>query len=120
MLQLEMVLDNSDKYRYLSKVLGGVDGMIDDEDRIDKRYVNDFAQDWIQLPLNVTNPDGRKEPVLLNPNLPFGDLNNFSGLLNPVDGAKDLFNKVNPLLKVPIEQATNKQVFFDSPIVQKR
>lgn len=119
MLQLEMVLDNSDKYRYLSKVLGGVDGMIDYEDRIDKRYVNDFAQDWIQLPLNVTNPDGRKEPVLLNPSLPFGDLNNFSGLLNPVDGVKDLFNKVNPLLKVPIEQATNKQVFFDSPIVQK-
>lgn len=118
-LQLEAILEHPKKYSYLSKVLGGVEGMVDEEDRIDKDFVNDFAKDWIQTPLSVMNPDGRKEPVLWNPNLPYMDLGRIPDPLNPKQSLIDMFTQSNPIIKTPIELLANRNMFFEQPIVDK-
>ena len=118
-LQLEMLLEQPGKFRNVSKVLGGIENAIDDEDRIDKRWVNDFARDWIQLPFKVTNPDGREEPVMLNPNMPTGSFNDIPNIFAPGETLRNYGNKVNPLLKIPYELLSNKHVYFDSDIVKK-
>lgn len=116
-LQLEMMIENPKKYMYVSKVLGGIDGMVDENDRINTDYVNEFAKDWVQTPWHVRNPQGRLEPVLWNPNLPYMDIGRIPNIFDPVGSAKDLFTQSNPLIKVPIEQLLNKNVYYDSPIV---
>lgn len=118
-LQLEMILEKPEKYRHISKIIGGIEGMVDEKDRIDKRFVNDFAKDWVQTPFYVTNPEGRREPVLWNPNLPFMDISRIPNPLRPLDTMKDLFTQTNPLIKVPIELALNYDVFFESPIAKE-
>ena len=118
-LQVEMLLENPKKYQYVTKLQGGIESMVDDEDLMDDQYVNDFALDWIQLPMTVTNPQGRQERVLINPNLPFMDLGRIPNPLKPIDSAMKLFTQSNPILKVPVEQVFNKNVYFDSPIVNK-
>ena len=118
-LQMEMLLDEPGKFRNISKILGGIEGMVSKEDRIDKRWVNDFARDWIQLPFKVTNPDGREEPVMLNPNLPMGSLNDIPDVTDISGTARNYANKLNPLLKIPAELLLNKHTYFDSPIVNK-
>lgn len=118
-LQLEMLLEQPEKYRLVAKITGGIESMVDEEDRINKDFVNDFALDWIQTPFSVTNPEGRKETVLFNPALPYMDI---SGIPNPFDikgSAKDMFARLNPMIKVPVELTTNRNVFFDSPIVKE-
>ena len=47
-LQLEMILENPKKYMYISKVVHGIEGMVDEENEINKALVNDFAKDWVQ------------------------------------------------------------------------
>ena len=119
-LQVEMLLTHPDKFRNVSKVLGGVEAMVPMEDRMDKRWVNDFARDWIQTPFSVTNPDGRKESVMLNPNMPYSS---FNDIPNPFDlggTIRNYANMTNPLIKVPAEQIANKHTYFDSPIVNKQ
>ncbi|TCX53820.1 hypothetical protein [Dehalobacter sp. 14DCB1] len=118
-LQLRVLLENPKKFLYVSKVLGGVEGITNQEDRINKDLVNDFAVDWIQLPFSVRNPQGRMEPVLWNPNLPFMDLSRIPDITRPIQSAKELFSQTNPLFKTPIEQIANKNFFFDSPIVDE-
>ena len=115
-LQVDQMIQHPEKYQYVAKVMGGIKGMVDEEDRINPFFVNDFALDWIQTPFEVTNPDGVKEPVLLNPNLPFMDLSRIPDITHPVDSLKGLFSQSNPIFKTPIEQIANKNVFFDSPI----
>ena len=115
-LQLEQLLEQPEKYRMVSKVLSGIENTVDEDKRINKAYVNEFAQDWIQTPLNVMNPDGRMEPVLWNPNLPFMDLGRIPDPTKPLDSLKETFSQTNPLIKLPVELATNKNFFFDSPI----
>lgn len=117
-LQLEILLEKPEKYRHISKIIGGIEGMVDESDRIDKRFVNDFAKDWVQMPLYATNPEGRREPILWNPNLPFMDIDRIPDVTRPGDSLKDLFTQTNPLIKVPIEQILNRDIFFDSPIVK--
>ena len=118
-LQLEMMLEQPKKYQYIAKVMHGIEGMVDEEDRINKAFVNDFAKDWVQTPLSVTNPEGRKEPVLLNPNLPFMDLGRIPDPFNIKGSIPEMFTQVNPLIKTPIEQLINRNVYFDSPIVRE-
>jgi hypothetical protein len=119
-LQMEMLLEHPEKYMFVGKVMGGVEGCVDEEDRINKFFVNDFALDWVQLPFSVTNPEGRKEPVMWNPNLPFMDFNRIPDPNHPVDSLKDLFSQSNPLIKVPLEQLANRNVFFEQPIVGEK
>jgi endonuclease YncB( thermonuclease family) len=118
-LQLSQMLENPGKYQLVAKELNGVEGMVDNEDRINFNLVNDFAQDWIQLPMSVTNEKGKTEPVLFNPNLPFQDLSRIPNPLDPVGSAKGLFTQMNPLLKIPAEQMMNQNMFFESPIVKE-
>jgi hypothetical protein len=112
-----MMLEQPKKYMYIAKVMGGVEGMTNEEDRINKAFVNDFAKDWVQTPFEVYNPEGGKEPVLWNPNLPYMDLSRIPDPFDPIGSLPELFIQSNPLIKVPIEQAINRNVFFDSPIV---
>ena len=117
-LQLEMMLEQPKKFMYVSKVMGGIEGMVNEEDRINREFVNDFAKDWVQTPFQVTNPEGRLEPVLWNPNLPFMDISRIPDPFNLKSSLPEMFTQMNPLIKVPIEQAINRNVFFDSPIVK--
>ena len=119
-LQLEMLMENPKAYKYVGQVEHGVEGMVNDEDKVNPAFMDDFALDWIQLPFTATNPEGREERVLLNPNLPYGDLSKIPNPLHPIESAKDLFTQTNPLLKVPVEQSINKNVYFDSPIVKEK
>ncbi len=118
-LQLEMMLEHPEKYQYVTKFMGGIEGMVDDEDRMNPAFVNEFAQDWIQLPFEATNPQGRKEPILLNPNLPFMDFNRIPTPFDAKGSLINLFTQTNPLLKVPVEQSINKNMFFEQPIVDE-
>lgn len=118
-LQLEMILDQPEKYRMVSKVLGGIENTVNQDERINKFYVNEFAQDWIQTPFSVTNPDGRLEPVLWNPNLPFMDIGRIPDPSKPIDSIKEAFTQTNPLIKLPVELAMNRNLFFDSPIAKE-
>ncbi len=102
-----------------SKVVHGVEGMVDEEDEINKAFVNEFAKDWVQTPFTVKNPEGRTEVVLWNPNLPFMDLGRIPDPTNISNSAKELFSQFNPLIKVPIEQMKNYNYFFESPIVDE-
>lgn len=115
-LQLQTLIENPKKYYYIAKVMGAANSMVNPEDKMNNAFVNDFAVDWIQLPWNVTNPQGRKEPVLLNPGLPFMDLNRIPNPLQPVSTLTSLFTQSNPLIKTPIEQIANKNFFYDAPI----
>ena len=66
-LQLEQMMEQPEKYSLVAKTLRGIEGMTNKEDRIDKRYVNEFAKNWVQLPFNVTNPKGKEEVMMFNP-----------------------------------------------------
>lgn len=118
-LQLEMMLENPKKYMNVSKVINGVEGMVDEDDEINKAFVNEFAKDWVQTPFTVKNPEGREEVVLWNPNLPFMDLGRIPDPTNISGSLKELFSQSNPLFKVPIEQAKNYNYFFEAPIVKE-
>ena len=116
-LQLQTLIDQPQKYQYVAKVMSGVEGAVNSDDRINKFFVNDFALDWIQTPFTVMNPQGKEEPVLWNPNLPFMDLSRIPDITHPIDSLKALFTQSNPLFKTPIEQIMNRNVFYDQPIV---
>jgi hypothetical protein len=118
-LQLSQMLEQPEKYRHVGKILQGIEGMNNEEDRMDSRYISNFAQDWVQTPFSKTNEQGREEPILWNPNLPFGDMSRIPDPFNPLDSAKELFSQFNPLIKVPVEQATNHHTFFDRPLVKE-
>ena len=117
-LQLEMILEQPKKYMYISKVVHGIEGMVDDEDKINRAFVNEFAKDWVQTPFTVKNPEGRTEVVLWNPNLPYLDLGRIPNPFNIKGSVKELFTQTNPLIRVPIEQIQNYNYFFESPIVK--
>lgn len=118
-LQLEMMMEHPEKYRNIGKLLNAIEGMVDEDDKINKAFVNDFALDWVQTPFSVINPQGRKEPVLWNPNLPFMDISRIPDPTRPMDSLKDIFTQMNPLIKTPIEQIVNRNFFFESPIVKE-
>ena len=119
MLQLEMMLEHPGKYRDVFKFQASIESMTPEEERMNPIFVNEFAQDWIELPFNVTNPQGREEKVLWNPNLPYEDIGRIPSPFDVVGSAKSLFTQGNPLFKVPIEQVLNKNMFFESPIVRE-
>ncbi|HHY96627.1 MAG TPA: hypothetical protein GYA04_01200, partial [Acholeplasma sp.] len=110
-LQIETLMDKPGHYQYIAKILNGIEGMTNQEDRIDKRFVSDFVEDWVQTPFNVVQ-NGRRIPVLWNPNLPFSDLNRLPSLLSVKRTFKNVFPQVNPIIKLPVEQIMNKNVFF--------
>ncbi len=117
--QLKQLLEHPERFALVAKVVHGIQNMVDEEDQMDKDYVNDFAQDWVQTPFNTTNEEGRQEPVLWSTNLPYMDIGRIPDPTNPINSLKELFTQTNPLIKVPVEQLINRNVFFDSPIVKE-
>jgi hypothetical protein len=116
--QVEQLIEQPDKYRTIARMEAGVEGMVDEEDKLDKRMLAPFAQDWVQTPFNSMNQDGNKEPILFNPNLPYMDLGRIPDPTQPITSMKELFSQSAPQIKVPVEQAINKNVFFDDEIVE--
>lgn len=115
-LQYETLRDMPNYHRNIYKATMAIGDQIPESERVDREYINDFAKNWIQMPGEVTNPDGVQEPIMFNPNLPYGDLDHLFGLLNPQEIGRELSSRVNPLMKVPYELATNRQIYFDQPI----
>ena len=115
-LQLEMMAKKPSKYRKLFKAIDTLQGMTKDDEKVDRKYVNDFAKDWVQLPGTVSNPEGREEPVFWNPNLPYQDVTDLENFKNVDSALRHLISNSSPAIKIPIELATNKNMYFDSPI----
>lgn len=113
-LQASQLLEQPGKYRDTAKAMHAVSDMNNEDERVDRRMMAPFAQDWVQTPFGKEG-----EPIMLNPNLPFQDLNN---LPNPTDlkgTAMNLLGKTSPILKAPAELATNTNVFYDAPISEE-
>lgn len=117
-LMMRELINQPEKFRLIAKGENAINGMVNPEDEVNRAFVSDFARDWIQLPFNITNSKGEKEPVLFNPNLPYGDMKEYpTGDMG--DTFRTYFSQSTPLLKLPIELATNWNSFFDSPIQQE-
>lgn len=115
-LQLEMLTEQPEVYRNLGKVIRNIEGQVDEEDRIDKDYVADYAKDWVQLPGSFTNERGEKEAIMLNPNLPYDDLGALGSFSDGKELVSGLATKLNPFIKTPIELGLNKNLYFDNEI----
>lgn len=116
-LQAGQLLEQPSKYRDTAKALHSVSDMNNEDERVDRRMMAPFAQDWVQTPFGK---DG--EPIMLNPNLPFSDLNRLPGLgalQDPKGYLQGLAGQVSPVGKVPAELATNTNFFYDAPIIEE-
>ena len=118
-LQLSEMVQNPKKYLGISKITRGIENITDKESRMEQKYMNNFALDWIQTPFKVRGKWGNKETVMWNPALPYMDISKYPITANPLEFAKALTPSTNPLLKVPTELILNKNTFFDSPIVKE-
>jgi len=130
-LQLQMMLEHPEKYRNTNKILHFPEKMLNEDEKVEDRDLADFAKDWIQTPFTQQRADkviidkngvertvpGGVEPVMWNPGMPFQDVNKVPNIFDMKDTAKQYFSMLNPILKVPVEQALNRNVFFDEAIV---
>jgi endonuclease YncB( thermonuclease family) len=131
-LQVSQLIDQPDKFRDVAKVMTGIDHMTPEEDRMNSAYIGDWAQDWVQMPWDVEvepaeydaetgeGKEAKTEKVIANPALPFMDLSRIPDPTQPMDSIKELFTQMAPQIKVPIEQAMNKNVFLDSDIAGEK
>lgn len=118
-LQVSQLIEQPGKYRDVAKVMTGVEHMTPQEERMNPAFISDWGQDWIQTPFSMTNEEGNTEPLLLNPAMPFMDLNRIPNPMQPIQSARELFTQSSPQLKVPTELAMNRNVFLDSPITRE-
>ena len=118
-LQSSELIEQPNKYALIPKIEQWVEGMNNEEELVEQRYTTDFARDWVQTPFGINNDKGEKEPLLMNPNLPFMDIAGMVDPFNIKDSAREFFSQTAPMLKVPVEQALNKNMFFDPPIVRE-
>lgn len=117
-LIMRQVIEEPEKMALMAKIHSSINSSNGD-DAVDRTFVTGFAQDWIQLPFNITGKDGQEEPVLFNPKLPYMDMRNISsgdGLGGTMMG---YFNQTSPFLKLPIELTANWNSFFDEPIARE-
>lgn len=128
-LQVESVIDQPQKFALTEKVMNGIEGMNNKEDMTEDRFISDFARDWIQTPFSFGGKDKMdaegnvtgttpKQPLMLSPNLPFMDIGRIPDPTNPDDSLRELIAQMAPAIKVPIELATNKNMFFNSEIAK--
>jgi endonuclease YncB( thermonuclease family) len=118
-LQLDSLIERTERVQLVAKTFNGIEGMNNEEDMIDARYLSNFAEDWIQTPFSAENAFGNREPILWSPNLPINDLSRIPDPFNLRRTLENLFTQGNAIFKAPIEQVANKQVFFDSPITEE-
>lgn len=110
------LIEQPEKFARVAKIESGIEGMNNEEDMMDPSFISDFARDWVQTPLSLTNKFEGKDPVLFSPNLPYADLKQIPLGQNSGDVTRGLFAQTAPMLKLPIELATNWNSFFDAPI----
>ena len=115
-LQMEQFIAKPNKYRNMFKVVGGIENTVAEDERLRDGERSDFLDDWIQLPFSFTNSMGQKEPLMWNPNLPYQDINRIPDITDPKGSLRDFLSQTSPILKLPIEMAMNKNIFFDSKI----
>lgn len=128
-LQVSEIYDNTGKMRDVAKAYNAIDSMQNEEQQTDASFLSDFARDWVQMPWNDMRVDAQgnaqERPVLANPNLPFMDLGRLPNPLNMTSGEgvrNEVFGVLSqtaPLIKNPLEIASNTNFFFDSPITQE-
>lgn len=129
-LQVSEFIEQPGKYQMVAKGMNGVQGMNNEEDIVDDRYVSDFAKDWIQTPFSFTKKDENgmpkmgkdgkpeREPILLSPNMPFMDLARLPDPTQMGNTIREFASQTAPQLKVPVELAMNKNLFFNSEITK--
>ncbi len=105
-LQIEMLARQPQQYATVAKAFNEIRGTIDEDSRIDMVDLPEWIRDLnvVQIPKTVAN-----QQMFLNPNLPFQDLNNLLSV-------REMVSSVNPLFKVPLEIATNRNIFFERDI----
>lgn len=115
-LQLEQLIEQPKKYQLVTKTQYAIESYTPEEDRMDERYVNDFALDWIQTPFRIKNKQGKEEHILYNSKLPYMDISRLGN--GPLDDLKTLFTQSNLLIKVPLELMNNYNTFYEAPIMK--
>lgn len=111
-LQLETLIERPEIFRNVNKVMRGVNHMSNQEDRMEDKYTSEFAQDWMQMPFK--SKEGN--PIIMNPSLPMNDINKIPDVTNVEKTIKDILSQMNPLIKVPMEFATNENFFMQKEI----
>src|SRR5690606_37900945 len=122
-LQVSQIIEQPEKFRDVAKVINGIESMTPEEERMNSAYIGNWAEGWIQLPWEVTTQHAvfdsssgkgspeKREKLLMNPAMPFMDLNRIPDPTRTDESIKDMFGQMAPQIKVPIEQAMNKNVF---------
>ena len=107
--QIDQMVKNPGKYTmFTSKPLRALDMLPGEE----KEWQPEWMQEQMQInPMGIQT--GRGNPLMLNPNLPFQDVNQLSSL----ESVKDmLVGGLSPLIKTPIELELNKSAFTGKPL----
>lgn len=127
-LQLTNWMENPTKYALVQKLLNGANNAVDERDRVQRQYLAPFARDWVQTPFSIkvskstgfgknSHTTSSTNPVLWNPNLPFMDLSRIPDPTHITESLKNAVSMMSVPLKSAIELGTNKDFFFDQPIV---
>jgi hypothetical protein len=104
-LQITQLLENPAK---LNRTLKTIRAASQGNQPSDKgAYLPEYMRNLNSIPLGLKDSSGN--PLYLNPNLPFQDL-------NKLDPMAFLTQGLNPLIKVPLELYQNRSWFFNSPI----
>jgi len=114
-LMSNQFLENSEKMQFVGKIHNGIEGMATDEEVVGEQYKMGFAEDWLSMPFKLNGSVG-EENVLFNPNMPYMQLRDLPTGQDLGDTARTFFSQTAPMLKVPIELATNWNSFFDAPL----
>lgn len=77
---------------------------------IDRRLMPQYMRDMLPIPLPFKTKDG--DPILLNPNFGFQDLNRLDEPL------RDVLASISPFFKLPLELAMDRDVYFQSEITR--
>ncbi len=106
-LQIEQMIKQPGKYAMFPKLQQDIGGKIGEEEFQD-------LPEWMQNMMVVRIGEDGGSGLWLQLNLPIEDLNKLP--LNP-EGVREIVSMMSPILKVPTEIITNRNLFFGTEIV---
>lgn len=118
-LQVSQLIENPEKFRTVAKIIQGIEHTTPEEERLDPDYVPDWADGWITMPWKVEPKDGKAENVLVSPAMPFMDLNRIPNPMKPAESIRELLAQTAPMIKNPVEIATNTNSFFGGELIEE-
>lgn len=118
-LQVSQLIENPEKFRQVAKIMQGIEHTTPEEERLDPDFVPDWADGWLAMPWKVETTEGKMENVLVSPAMPFMDLNRIPNPLKPMESVRELFAQTAPLIKNPVELATNTNSFFGGKLIEE-